>query len=210
VPGIIEIGPIFSINGELSASLEVQADIMAGATYKLPQVTLTFPQSAGKPVAPNIQLSKSPLNVSVNPTATFTGHLEGTLIPRLDFGIKALGGKADATIFFEVTLDAPLDLTLTVQGSASNKAATTENVSGCATLDASVDISAGAEGQIPGVIDKTINYDIFQMQWQLLQKCFGSMPPSQRLRKRKLFSVPKGIICPGPEDTGKMKKVLSA
>lgn len=47
-PGIISVGPSFSINANANAELDVVADISVGASIALPEVQFTFPPTEGK------------------------------------------------------------------------------------------------------------------------------------------------------------------
>ncbi len=46
-PGIISVGPSFSINANANAELGVVADISVGASIALPEVQFTFPRTEG-------------------------------------------------------------------------------------------------------------------------------------------------------------------
>jgi hypothetical protein len=56
--------------------------------------------------------SAAALSLSVSPNVTASGSLQAHLIPALNFGLSALGGKASATVFFQLDSSATVDLSL--------------------------------------------------------------------------------------------------
>jgi hypothetical protein len=50
-PGILAVGPTFSINANAAAELSIVADMSVGATIDLSQFQFTFPASEGKSTA---------------------------------------------------------------------------------------------------------------------------------------------------------------
>lgn len=164
VPGIFSLGPQFVVNGQISANLGVQALVKAGVKWTFPTVSLVFPPSQGQSIAQAVP-AQTPLDVSINPTATVNGQLTGHIIPKVLFGINVLDGLAKADVFLDVDVSSTLGLQVTSAPSATG---------GCVSLDGAVDIAAGAEGAIKSIFDKSFTFDIFNTQANLFQKCFGN------------------------------------
>ncbi|KAF8898004.1 hypothetical protein CPB84DRAFT_1748022 [Gymnopilus junonius] len=117
-PGILTIGPSFEIDGQATATLDVDVDMTVGISYTIDNAQLTFPPKSSSKGTFNI--GDTPLKLSASPSVTATGTVEAHLIPTLNFGISALDGAVGATIF--VALDASATMTLTGQASADASA----------------------------------------------------------------------------------------
>ncbi|KZT37853.1 hypothetical protein SISSUDRAFT_817483 [Sistotremastrum suecicum HHB10207 ss-3] len=101
IPGIVTIGPIFSINAELSANFDLEAQMVINTEFDLPNINLVFPPDQGKNSGTESTASggKQPLKVSLGSgSGTLNGNIDAHLIPRVDFGVEILEGLAKATV----------------------------------------------------------------------------------------------------------------
>ncbi|KAH7097314.1 hypothetical protein BKA62DRAFT_643487 [Auriculariales sp. MPI-PUGE-AT-0066] len=218
VPGIINIGPQFVLNSRLDASLGLQANVRAGATYTIPQVSLVFPPSAGKSIA-TIKPVPDALGLQLEPGATADATVIAHLVPRLEFGIEVLKGLAEAEIFLNVDGSAKLSAQAEASADISVGDTTDTTVNGCVGLDAGVAVTAGATGSIPGIFSKTKSFDLFRKNFNLFERCFGDLakrsyrvPPSLGTRlvpsqMSKQLS-PRALSCPSPGSGGLLENVL--
>jgi hypothetical protein len=104
------------------------------------------------------------LTLNAAPDVKATGKITAHLIPSLDLGISALGGKAEAQV--SLALDTNAALTLSLEGSAS--ASLTKNIpiagkdsvtkasvkpptfGGCVGVDANINVNVGADASFFG------------------------------------------------------------
>lgn len=47
IPGILDVGPTFSINGQGTGNISVCTDAIVTANYQFPNVSMVFPQDQG-------------------------------------------------------------------------------------------------------------------------------------------------------------------
>ncbi|KZV80054.1 hypothetical protein EXIGLDRAFT_437002 [Exidia glandulosa HHB12029] len=172
-PGVLNLGPQFIVNGQVTADLGVQANVKAGAKWTFPTVSLIFPPDQGRSLAKAVP-AQTPLDLSINPTASVAGALTGRIIPKVELGIDVLDGLAEATVFLDVEVSSTLGLQVTAEASASNIAAAKASANGCVTLDGQVDINAGATGAIKPIFDKNVSFNLLSKKAQLFQKCFNT------------------------------------
>ncbi|KAG8775303.1 hypothetical protein FRC15_000633, partial [Serendipita sp. 397] len=126
IPGIIDIGPSFSINGQGLGKLGVSTEAVVKADYKFPGLTMVFPQDQGTSNGQASQDQQNPLSLSIGGSAELFGTVEAHLIPRVDLGVKVLSGAASASVFLQLDGYGALDMNLKLQGTAST-GPTTEN-----------------------------------------------------------------------------------
>ena len=168
-PGILSVGPSFSINAFAEADLDIVADLSLGTSLDLSQMQFAFPAAAGtsnadiKPkdsreshsICPVHFLSshifRIALKINVGPsdlalTANFTAHM----IPRIDIGVTILGGKGKATVFANVDASAKLDLSLNARstGKQADGSATKTDVGGTVGMKLGVLSKVGAEAAL--------------------------------------------------------------
>ncbi|EJD50572.1 hypothetical protein AURDEDRAFT_112184 [Auricularia subglabra TFB-10046 SS5] len=117
LPGIIELGPQFVVNGKLQADLEVEANIKTGVSWSWPDVQLAFPPDDDSSSSAQTSHLDTPFKLSLDPSVTADGIVEAHVIPRVELGVKILSGIAKASIYLD--LDASAKLDLHVEASAS-------------------------------------------------------------------------------------------
>jgi len=176
-PGIVSVGPSFSINANALAELGVTADISVTASLALPEVQFTFPPSEGESSAqvnpkdtresPSVHsvhfLSayrfRIAIKLDVGASATLTGRVEAHLIPRIDIGVEILNGLAQATVFANLDATAGLEFTLEananltpVDGTVGDANIDFTNIDssfgGSVAMDVGVSINVGAEAAL--------------------------------------------------------------
>ncbi|KAG8808255.1 hypothetical protein FRC17_004032, partial [Serendipita sp. 399] len=136
VPGIIDIGPSFSINGQGVGKLGVSTEATVHADYQFPHLSMVFPQDQGESSGEATQANQNPLTLAIGGSAKLTGSVEAHLIPRVDLGVKVLSGAASASVFLQLDGYGALDMDLSIQGGASTTVGATENNKGLtATID---------------------------------------------------------------------------
>ncbi|KAF8988453.1 hypothetical protein BDQ17DRAFT_1435003 [Cyathus striatus] len=134
-PGILTIGPSFEVNAEVTASLEIDADLTVGVNYHIANATFVFPpgsdSNTGGLSIPVILVSShhvlfpkpiclnkifTALQLSLSSSVKATGSVEAHVIPTLNLGISALGDTVKAGVFLD--LDASAKASLTVDANA--------------------------------------------------------------------------------------------
>ncbi|KAJ6540580.1 hypothetical protein B0H19DRAFT_1212999 [Mycena capillaripes] len=197
-PGILTVGPSFQVNAELTGSFDVNLDMKVGIVFNVNNAQLAFPPgTAAAPAAKAFSIGDTPLTLSASPDVKAKGTIAAHLIPSLNLGISALGGKAEATIFVNLDTSASLNLALEAsataaktlltkpaaakpKATAATKAkakaarATTASFGGCLTVDGEIEVNAGADGSFFGLFDKTAEATLFKKEFEIFKKCFGS------------------------------------
>ncbi|KAF7292168.1 hypothetical protein MIND_01243900 [Mycena indigotica] len=121
-PGILTIGPSFQVNAQLTGAFDVNLDMKVGIVFNVDNAQIAFPPgSSANPAGKAFSVGNTPLTLSASPSVKATGTVAAHLIPSLNLGISALGGKAEATVHMDLDTSASLKLSL----EASANAATT-------------------------------------------------------------------------------------
>jgi len=131
-PGIFTLGPSFKVNAQATATLDLDIDMAVNLAYKVTNGQLIFPPNAQLPGGGNFAPSDAPLQISVSPNVQAEAKLEAHVIPTIDIGMDAFGGKAQASVFLNLDASATLDLTVNAGGSAT-AVNTTSNATAAAT-----------------------------------------------------------------------------
>ncbi|KAJ6553046.1 hypothetical protein B0H19DRAFT_1263467 [Mycena capillaripes] len=117
-PGLLTIGPSFTVSAQVVGDVDVVMDMTVGINMDVNNAQLAFPpDDSNKPLSSAFSIGDTPLTVNAAPDVTATGTLTGHLIPSLNLGVSALGGKAKAQIFLDLDTNAALQMNL--DGSAS-------------------------------------------------------------------------------------------
>ncbi|KAF8511372.1 hypothetical protein JB92DRAFT_3118098 [Gautieria morchelliformis] len=151
IPGIVTLGPEFSIGTELQmANLELEADMSLTTDFSLPNLQLVFPQDKGKSTgAAQPKNGSNALKLSAGPSsASVSGTITAHVIPRMDFGIDFVDGLAQASVFMNVDISGAVDLQLTAGSSATannTSQATTSSTGGNATIPNATNSSTTAD-----------------------------------------------------------------
>ncbi|KAJ6551974.1 hypothetical protein B0H19DRAFT_182463 [Mycena capillaripes] len=118
-PGILTVGPSFQVNAQATASLDIALDAVAAIRLDVKDAKLTFPPGSGDATdAKAFSIGDTPVTLSASPDLKATGSIALHLIPSLNLGISALGGKAKAEIALSVDTSASLQLSLEASGNA--------------------------------------------------------------------------------------------
>ncbi|KAJ6579217.1 hypothetical protein DFH09DRAFT_338965 [Mycena vulgaris] len=115
-PGILTIGPSFKVDAQIVGDVDVAMDMTVGLNFDVTDAQLAFPPSAG--TAPDdkaFKIGDTPLTLNADPSVQATGTITAHLIPSLNLGVNALGGKAKAQIF--LALDTNAELVMSLDGS---------------------------------------------------------------------------------------------
>ncbi|KAJ6528510.1 hypothetical protein B0H19DRAFT_1385185 [Mycena capillaripes] len=188
-PGILTIGPSFQVAAELDGEVDVTMDMTMGINFNVNDAQLAFPPSdSNKPLASAFSIGDTPLTLNAAPDVKATGKVTAHLIPSLDLGISALGGKAEAQV--SLALDTNAALTLSLEGSASaslkknipiagGDSATKASVKpppfgGCVGVDGNINVNVGADASFFGLFD-ALNTEkvLFNKDFEIFKKCFG-------------------------------------
>ncbi|KAJ7770742.1 hypothetical protein B0H16DRAFT_1306404 [Mycena metata] len=186
-PGILTIGPTFSINVQGTGNLDVQADATMVLSYNVQGAKLFFPHSDTQTSGGNFNPGDSPLSLSVQPSVSSKAVLGAHVIPRIDLGVSGLGGAASATV--SLSLDAAATMTMSLNGTASAAvntkapAAASGSVGGCVDIGASLNVAASADGDFFGLFDKSTSVGFLYLvsSWIFSQNSLGE-PVQQELR----------------------------
>lgn len=120
IPGILDVGPSFSINGQGIGSIGVRTDAVVKANYNFPGLSMVFPQDQGSSSGSASQGdTQSPLTLSIGGSAQLTGSVEAHIVPRVDLGVKVLSGMASASVYLQLDGYGALNMDLKLEGSAS-------------------------------------------------------------------------------------------
>ncbi|PBK81699.1 hypothetical protein ARMGADRAFT_1020065 [Armillaria gallica] len=139
-PGIFSIGPTFQIDAQAKAKLDVNLDLNVGVVYNISQAQFTFPPTDGNaPGSGSFNTGDTPLKLSVGTAINATGTIEAHLIPRLNLGLSAFVGTAEANVFLELDASATLNLELdaTAEANATIGNGSTSTDASSATLTTS-------------------------------------------------------------------------
>ncbi|KAJ7143848.1 hypothetical protein C8R44DRAFT_657477 [Mycena epipterygia] len=199
-PGVLTVGPSFKVQGQVTATLDVDVDLGVDLSYCISNAKLFYPPSAFNTNSGKFTPNNSPLNFSVSPSVASSAKLEAHIIPGLDFGITAVGGVATATVF--VDFDTSSTMTLSLDGAAS-ASGSVKNIStsgvavknasssldGCADISAGLAINAGAEGEFFHLFDFAPQTNLFTKNFDFFTKCFGSQAANSSSSRRELESA---------------------
>jgi len=220
-PGIVSVGPSFSINANAQAELGVVADVSVTAAISLPAVQFTFPASEGESFA-DVNPKDVPIRVDVGASATLTGRASAHLIPRIDIGVKILNGIAEATVFANIDASAALDFTLEatvsgtpVDGTIGNPEVDFQNFEssfgGSVGMNLGVAINVGAEAALEPFFDQTANFQVFQKTFPLFEKRFGDQALKRSVRTLDSGRLSKRVLaCPGAGEGSPVNSLVDA
>ncbi|KAF7371330.1 hypothetical protein MSAN_00769100 [Mycena sanguinolenta] len=119
-PGILTIGPSFTVSTQVVGDVDVTMDMTVGINFDVNNAQLAFPPTdSNKPLSSAFSIGNTPLTLNAAPGVTATGTLTAHLIPSLNLGVNALGGKAEAQIFLNLDTNAALQMNLDASASAT-------------------------------------------------------------------------------------------
>ncbi|KAJ6602837.1 hypothetical protein DFH09DRAFT_1355028 [Mycena vulgaris] len=216
-PGVITVGPFFQVDAQFVGDVDISLDMAVGINFDVNNAQLSFPpDSSNTPDSKAFTIGDTPLTLSASPSVQATGTLTAHLIPSLNIGITALGGKGDATIFLALDTSAALVLSLdasaeitqpianvtlptsdetantTVPAATAKRddATISDSFGGCVQVVGGVDVNAGADGKFFDLFDKFASVSLFTKRFQIFKKCFGdgatATPAVTRRRMRRV------------------------
>ncbi|KAJ7790803.1 hypothetical protein B0H14DRAFT_2938094 [Mycena olivaceomarginata] len=170
-PGVLEVGPTFTVDGQITGDVDLAMDLVVGINFNANNAQLTFPSDDASNSDSNaFSIGDTPLQLSASPSVKATGTLGVHLIPKINIGLKAIGGKVDATVFLAfdtsaelvLSLDASAGITKTIgdnsTASASAAASSAEATSAVSTADASsIDATATTASVDPGAVASSVD-----------------------------------------------------
>ncbi|KAJ7101832.1 hypothetical protein C8R43DRAFT_1081367 [Mycena crocata] len=119
-PGILTIGPSFKVDTQVIGEVDLTMDMTVGLNFDVTNAQLAFPPNAANKVDGNaFKAGDTPLSLSADASVQATGSLTVHLIPSINLGVDALGGKGKAEVF--LALDTNAALTMNLDGSASGE-----------------------------------------------------------------------------------------
>ncbi|KAK6969319.1 hypothetical protein R3P38DRAFT_3146303 [Favolaschia claudopus] len=217
-PGILTIGPSFKVAGSVDGTLDVALDADVGINFNVKDAKIAFPpKDDNAPDGKAFSIGDTPLTLSTTPDVTAKGKITAHLIPSINLGIDALGGKADAQVTLAV--DANAALTLGLSGSAAATVVqdvpidggdadrtvdvTKPTFGGCVKADSNINVNVGANadffGLFSGLNTKKV---LFNKDFALFKKCFGDEAQAAKSVKRnsseRRFVRRAALACPIP------------
>ena len=180
-------------------------DITVGINYHVDKAQFTFPptnNSGGFTIGKTRTCTshcKTPdknfnnasliaLTLSAAPTLNATGNLEAHIIPKLNFGITALGNVAKAGVFLELDAAAGMQLGFNAGAAATIKVEQNDNpatdaivaatasaiadVGGCMDITAGLDVNIGADAKFFNIFDVNKQASLFSKDFQLFEVSF--------------------------------------
>ncbi|KAI0092175.1 hypothetical protein BDY19DRAFT_884355 [Irpex rosettiformis] len=187
-PGILSIGPSFVVNAQGIATIDTDLKLGVDLAYNINNAKLFFPpgkQSSGGDFAP----ANTDLTLAATPNVAASGSVEAHIIPSLQFGLDALNGLAKATINLDLDTSAKLTLSLqagatistsTTSSSNSNSTNVDTSFGGCVDLSVGLAVTAGADATFLSLFDQSTSVTLFQKDFDLFNKCFGSSANKKR------------------------------
>ncbi|KAI5116444.1 hypothetical protein M0805_008631 [Coniferiporia weirii] len=176
IPDIVNIGPLFALNAEATASLDIDMELSVNLAYSVDNLSLFFPPSFSQSSSASATPKDIPLALSVTPGVTSNATLEAHLIPALEFGIEAFGVTATVFLDFDTAaiLDLGLDASTTGSVDSGGTTSTSDQVDGCVTVQGGISIDVGAEGEIPffSLFGDSFSLTLFSKNFDFFQQCF--------------------------------------
>ena len=208
IEGLIEVGPLFSVNARATAEIDINLHMSVDLAYNIANGHLIFPpikddttdtstaatQASNGSFTPSDTgtftrlisgcvadlATPSGLQLSVDPlNANIHGRLEAHLIPTLAFGIVA--EIFEATINLELDASATLDLSInnTITPELNSSKPVEDAWDGCVDIETGLSVDAGADADFFG-FDKNTEVSLFGKTFQLFKKCFGGSSAGSR------------------------------
>ncbi|TEB14218.1 hypothetical protein FA13DRAFT_1805550 [Coprinellus micaceus] len=143
------------------------------------------------------KLGDMPLSLSVSPTARASGTTTAHLIPQLSLSLNSFDGLSTAMTY--ISLDAHATANLALHGSvvASNDHGAEEVA---LLLPKPVRRLAGASAHFFNLFDGSRDITLFNKNWQLLRKCYGSSARRSlwdaRSYMERAFFERRALACP--------------
>ncbi|KAJ7754505.1 hypothetical protein B0H16DRAFT_1316462 [Mycena metata] len=196
-PGILTVGPTFKVDTQFVGDVQVPMAMTVGMNFAVNNAQLSFPPSASnKPNPSAFSVGDMPLTLNAQSNVKATGTMTATLIPSINLGVNALGGKATAQIFLSFNANAAINMNLdgsaAVAASANIKSALapkktasaedalaartitgTGSLSGCVKVNAGLSVNAGATGSFFSVFNQSTKSTLFSKNFAVFSKCFG-------------------------------------
>ncbi|KAF8988456.1 hypothetical protein BDQ17DRAFT_1257644 [Cyathus striatus] len=189
-PGILTIGPSFQVNAELTATLDVEANLTVGVNYQITNANFDFPSKAGSSTGGSFKPADTPLQLSLASSVKATASLEAHIIPSINIGINALDGVVNSGIFLDLDTSAKASLTVEAGAQAnvtssavSSSHAARTSVSVCFDVTAGLSVNVGATASFFGLFDPSTTITLFNKQFDLFQ-----VRSSSFLSFRRFFS----------------------
>ncbi|KAJ7114998.1 hypothetical protein C8R44DRAFT_676083 [Mycena epipterygia] len=147
-PGILTVGPSFTVSAQVVGDVDVTMDMTVGVNLDVNNAQLTFPPDNSTQGANAFAIGDTPLTLNASPDVQATGTITAHLIPSLNLGVNALGGKASAQIFFALDTNAALTMNLDASGSATKVigAAPVDNSAAATGDDTTADDATADDG----------------------------------------------------------------
>ncbi|KAF8487984.1 hypothetical protein JB92DRAFT_2798848 [Gautieria morchelliformis] len=183
IPGIVALGPEFSIGTELVAKLEVEAEMSLTTDFSFPNLQLLFPPSMGESTGtgqPNqgsnaLKFSAGPPKEAIE--ASVAAHV----IPRVDLGIDFMNGLAKASVFMDLDMSGVVALKLSASPSTTSDSTTPDTTTHDYTYNRASGGIIGRNAAIPSGIDSGATPDTTSAQ-------------SHQLNRRSNAAIPKGPV----------------
>lgn len=208
-PGILEIGPIVSVDATVDAEVGIAAEVLAGISWKLDNATLTLPPAAapdGKP----FHINDAPLKLTITPNANASGVVEAHLIPSLALKLEAFS-KVGAKVYVDLDVHAKATADVTVgahailephipyitDGTLADKPKTESAMAthslaytygGCLDVDGGIDVTVGADATFFGVFEVDKKYHMYGKEFTIFNRCFGTRA-GETAPRRKSFGA---------------------
>ncbi|KAJ7770766.1 hypothetical protein B0H16DRAFT_1685941 [Mycena metata] len=211
-PGILSLGPTFTIYGDVRATLDATLDLAVDLAYSVtakgyyPPATQT---SLGSSTAAN-----STLTLSVLPDVTTTGHINASITPQLALGLTAFTDvKADVSLNFAGSLSSRLSLDASANATVGNSGkAATGSADGCFGIDAALSVYLAADGDLFGLIENSTTYQIYYNKWDLYKQCFTASGSTKRALPEAVVqrrdNSDSGLTCPASSSVTSLEQII--
>ncbi|KAG5640821.1 hypothetical protein DXG03_006893 [Asterophora parasitica] len=212
-PGILTVGPTFKVLAQASADVDLGVNLKVDLSYTVSDAKIFFPpgsnQTSGGTFTPGearqyissgyhiakpltFPVLNEALKLSVTPNVASSAVVSAHLIPRVDLGLNALGGVAQATVSLDLDASASVNLKLNGAANANLEVESTTgdvsssagaSVDGCVKTTTAINVNGNADSSFFSIFDRAVKVPIFGKDFEAFEKCFGA--------KTKRDTVPK-------------------
>ncbi|KAJ7042163.1 hypothetical protein C8F04DRAFT_946032 [Mycena alexandri] len=207
-PGILSLGPTFTIYGDVEIILDADVSLGVDLAYNIAAKGFYPPEtqtSSGSSTAAN-----STLTLSVLPNVATIGHITASITPQLTLGLTAFTSvTADVSLNLVGSLSADLDLDASANaavGTSGEEA--TGSADGCLDIGAALSVNLAADGDLFGLI-KNATYPIYSTNWDLYNKCFTATGSTKRtLPVVWTHDSGLGLLCPMSSSATSLEQII--
>ncbi|KAG8905357.1 hypothetical protein FRB99_000185 [Tulasnella sp. 403] len=177
IPGILSLGPSFSLSTNLKAT-SFSADIGMTGNYVVQQAEFIHPPQYGASHG-TVDTVNSPFSLTLPEAEQFAAIVQARLIPKLSIGLNAFSGFATANTFIDMEVGPTLRGWIQRDSNPRLSVGARFPEEPCVDLSVAWDLRAGIEGGIQPWFGSSYSISIFQKTQILWERCFPVEIPRQ-------------------------------